>query len=386
MPAGLLVEGVPTFAAAELARRREALLGVAAERGVDRVLLVGIERSGTAVGWVTGWPATREAWVVVDAEHRDALYVGFFNHVAQARELARDADVGWVGPSAVETVLAELGRRGPVAGALGVVGPLPVRAYRQLLEAGVEVVDLGADYTRLRQQKSAAELAFLRAGAALSDLGIAALRKGPLAGRTEWELGDLVERAYVPHGGSTHIHYFGVTSMTSPTRANSAQHPTGRRVRPGDAVVVELSAAFGGYAGQVLRTFAVEAEPTPLYAELHAVAEAAFEAVCGVLRDGTTPAEVQQAAAVIEDAGFTTVDDLVHGFGGGYLPPVLGSRSRDHDPGAGGVFRAGMTVVVQPNPATPDGRAGVQHGELVLVTETGVERLHAAPGGFPVVG
>jgi Xaa-Pro dipeptidase len=31
---------------------------------------------------------------------------------------------------------------------------------------------------------------------------------------------------------------------------------------------------------------------------------------------------------VIEDAGFTTRDDLVHGFVGGYLPPVLGSRSR----------------------------------------------------------
>ena len=74
----------------------------------------------------------------------------------------------------------------------------------------------------------------------------------------------------------------------------------------------------------MLRTFTVEADPTPLYRELHEVAEQAFDAVLAVLRDGTTAEEVQDAASVIEAAGFTTIDDLLHGFGGGYLPPVLG--------------------------------------------------------------
>jgi Xaa-Pro dipeptidase len=40
-------------------------------------------------------------------------------------------------------------------------------------------------------------------------------------------------------------------------------------------------------------------------------------------------------------------------------------------------FEAGMTVVVQPNVVTPDERAGVQVGELLLVTDEAVERLHA---------
>ena len=85
--------------------------------------------------------------------------------------------------------------------------------------------------------------------------------------------------------------------MRDPRRANPAQHASGRRVRPGDAVVVELSAAFGGYAGQVLRTFAVEADPTPLYRELHDVAEAAFDAIVAVLRDGTTPSRSRRPPA-----------------------------------------------------------------------------------------
>ena len=38
--------------------------------------------------------------------------------------------------------------------------------------------------------------------------------------------------------------------------------------------------------------------------------------------------------------------------------------------------------MIQPNVITKDGRAGVQTGEMVLVTRNGVERLHGVPRGF----
>ena len=41
-----------------------------------------------------------------------------------------------------------------------------------------------------------------------------------------------------------------------------------------------------------------------------------------------------------------------------------------------------MTVVVQPNVVTKDESAGVQTGELMLVTDDGAERLHAYEPGF----
>lgn len=382
LPPHLLTDGHPRFSDGEMDRRRQSLLDRAAERGIERILLMGSHRNGTAVPWVTGWSVTREACAVVDGSRPDTLFVGFYNHVPQARELAPRARVEWVGPSLVRSVLDELNGRGHGRRPLGIIGPHGPRFRDALVGAGIEVVDLDQEYTRLRQIKSAEEVEWLRVGAALSDLGVAALAEGLQSGLTEWQLADLVERAYVPLGGTTHIHYFGVTPMRSPSRANPAQHPSGRRVAAGDAVSVELSAAFGGYAGQVLRTFVVESDPTPLYEELHEVAERALDAVLGVLRDGTTPEEVQEAASVIEAAGFTTIDDLLHGFGGGYLPPVLGSRSRDHDPGGAEVVRAGMTVVVQPNVVTTDHTAGVQCGELVHVTTDGVERLHRAPRGL----
>ena len=99
--------------------------------------------------------------------------------------------------------------------------------------------------------------------------------------------------------------------------------------------------------------------------------------MAGRLEPGATAKDLVKASAVIEDAGFTTRDDLVHGFVGGYFPPVLGSRSRTLTPVPDFTFASGMTVVVQPNVVTRDEAAGVQTGELLMVSDEGAERLHA---------
>jgi Xaa-Pro aminopeptidase len=85
---------------------------------------------------------------------------------------------------------------------------------------------------------------------------------------------------------------------------------------------------------------------------------------------------------VIEEHGFTACDDLVHGFGGGYFPPIVGVRSRPAGPLPRMTLEENMTIVVQPNVVTRDQKAGVQVGELLRVTRDGHERLHSAPRGF----
>jgi Xaa-Pro aminopeptidase len=196
----------------------------------------------------------------------------------------------------------------------------------------------------------------------------------------------LCEQAYMGEGGTTWIHYFGVTSMAAPDCCVPAQYPSARRVRRGDVIFCEISAQFWEYPGQVLRSFTVASEPTALYRDLYATAAAAFESILRVIKKGTPASALVEASRVVEETGFTTCDDLVHGFVGGYLPPVLGSASRPAGPVPDLVLQAGMTLVVQPNVVTTDGRAGVQLGELVVVTEIGYERLHGAPAGFLRLG
>jgi Xaa-Pro aminopeptidase len=185
---------------------------------------------------------------------------------------------------------------------------------------------------------------------------------------TEYELGAAIEAAWLPHGATTHIHYLAATPMAEPELCVPAQWPGERQLEPGDVLVYEISANFWEYPAQRLGTIFVDAEPTPLYRDLLDTAQATFDAVVSRLRAGATAAELWEAAGDI-----TIRDDLVHGFVGGYLPPVLGARQPVPD----FTFEAGMTVVVQPNIVTPDERAGVQLGELLLVTDDGTERLHA---------
>ena len=59
------MSGYPRFSDGEMRRRHEALEAVMASREVDQVLAFGANWSGTAVGWLTRWPVTREAVVTV---------------------------------------------------------------------------------------------------------------------------------------------------------------------------------------------------------------------------------------------------------------------------------------------------------------------------------
>jgi Xaa-Pro dipeptidase len=371
----------PRFGDAEMERRLAALDSAMAARDVAHAVLYGANRVGSAIGWLTRWPVSREALVVYTPGERAVLLVNFYNHVPNAKRIANEADVRWAGESATETAIDELRHRGASGARIGTIGTLDHRAQAALSALG-EPVDMNSDYTRLRMVKSDAEIEWIRVAAAMTDDAVRALHEHAAPEVSELELSDIVERAYVARGGTTHIHYFGATAMSAPSGCVPAQYPTTRRLAPGDALVCEISAAYWEYTGQLLRTFAVSAEPPPLYRELHEVADAAFDAVTGRLRAGATAADLIDASGVIEDAGFTTRDDLVHGFVGGYFPPVLGTRSRALTPVPDFTFASGMTVVVQPNVVTLDEVAGVQTGELLLVTADGVERLHSYERGL----
>ena len=369
----------PTFSAGEMRRRAAELddaLGAAAAR---HCVVYGANRAGSAVQWLTGWPVTREAAVVHTAGEPDVLLVHFFNHVPQARALAPTAEVRWAGATGA-SVVEELRRRGAAPGEVAVVGAMPFGMHTRLAEVFGPVADLNPAYTRARLRKSTEELDWLRTAARLTDLSCVALRDGARVGSTEYELGALVEGSYLARGGTNYIHYFSLTAMADPRQSVPSQWPSGRVVRRGDVLACELSTSVGvDYPGQLLRTFTVAEEPTPLVSELHQVADEALDRIEALLAPGVLPEQVVTAAEVIEEAGFTTVDDLVHGLGGGYLPPVFGSRSRTLETLPSLALAEGMTIVVQPNVTTTDGRIGVQTGELFEITATGCRRLHDFP-------
>jgi Xaa-Pro dipeptidase len=358
-------------------RRREALAAELDAVGASHALVYGANRSGPAVGWLTRWPVTREALCVFTPGERDVLLVNFYNHIPNAERIATEADVRWAGAKPMATALEELERRSARGGRVAVIGPLGYRPHAALSEFATPI-PLDDAYTRLRLRKSPEELDWLSIGCGFTDDAVRAVHEHARPGTDERELGNIAERAYAGRGGTTHIHYFGA--------GVPAQWAAARALEPGDVLSCEVSASYWDYTGQLLRTFAVGAEPFPLHRELHDVADAAFDALFERVRPGTTAAELVEASAVIGDAGFTTRDDLVHGFVGGYLPPVLGDTTRTLEQVPDFALEEGMTIVIQPNVVTRDESAGVQTGELVLVTADGAARLHDYERGLLRMG
>ncbi len=372
----------PRFSDAEMRRRREAVHQVMEQADVSHLLLCGAGFRGSAVPWLTHRSVTTEVVAVLTPGEKDAMFVQYFNHLPMAKRQAVDADVHWGGASTIASVADELKRRGAAGKRVGVFGPMGFSQRDALAGVCADVVNLNGAYARLRLVKSDEELDWFRIGASLCDVAIDALSVQLRSGLDEHDLADIVERSYTPWGARTVIHFFGVTSMRNPNLEVPAQFTSTRKIDPGDVVFTEISATFGEYSGQVLRTYAVEEDPTPLYKDLTDVAQAAYEAIKAAARPGARPEALIEASSVIEDAGFTTCDDLVHGYGGGYFQPIIGSKSRQNEPPPDMVLQENMLMVIQPNVTTLDGKAGVQTGECVRITADGAVSIHDAPPGL----
>ncbi len=226
----------------------------------------------------------------------------------------------------------------------------------------------------------------MRIAAALSDRAMEALAREVRPGIDERELPRIVESAYLGEWGSNEIHYMTTTSMHRPQFCVPAQYNAARKIQAGDVLITEVSATYWGYPAQILRPYAIGEPPTKQYQHLYDMCEQAFTAVTSILKPGATARQVVEAVQFIEDEGFSIYDDLLHGYGGGYLPPVLRNHGTAHEPVPDYTFEENMTVVVQPNVITRDEKAGVQLGHLMRITATGCEPMHGYPRQFSIVG
>jgi Xaa-Pro dipeptidase len=113
------------FSAAEMRRRRTEFGREVARSGASHALVYGANRSGSAVSWLTGWPVTREALLVMAPdEDDDVLLVSYFNHVPQARRLSA-VRVEWAGTRAVAAALDLLAARGRLPDRIALAGAVP---------------------------------------------------------------------------------------------------------------------------------------------------------------------------------------------------------------------------------------------------------------------
>ena len=374
----------PSFSEAEFSHRYRRVHEAMRVADISALIFYSTTGSYHEVLYLSNFITSREACLVFPAEGEPTLLIQMFNHVPNARQVANIADVRWGGPNTVLAVAENLQERKLDRGRIGLVGSFSFKQYdlmKKMLPQA-EFTDFTPQMSRLRLIKSEEEITFLRKGAEFSDLAMEALQREARPGITEHELVAIVEGAYLGLGGKNHIHYMGTTPMSNPKLCVPSQYQSNRILQEGDVLITEISAHYHGYAGQILRPFAIGSPPTSEYLHMYNVAVEAFNRIASVIRPGATSDEVLDASDYIHQAGFTICDDLVHGFGGGYLQPILRTRQTSTRVPETFVFREDMVVVIQPNVITEDERMGIQVGEMVRVRPEGVESLHQYPMRF----
>ncbi|HET6946936.1 MAG TPA: Xaa-Pro peptidase family protein [bacterium] len=372
-------------------------------RGRDlRALLIfghsGVNRHSQAnVFWLTNHLDLHHNYLIapLDESIEPALFVGLVNHVPDARETADVPLVEWGGYQPATTVAARLRQTGLQVGRVGLVGVnatfemgMPYQHYAMLGAAlpRLELVDVTAEFARLRAVKSEEEITWLRRAAAFTDRAVEALRAEVREGLREYALLGIIEGAYRGEGGIPHIAFVRSMPMDDPTGCVPAQNPSDRIIRAGDVIITEISASFWGYSGQIHRPIFVGAEPTTAWRRMFDIAHRAYEQIAAVLRPGATERDVIRAASVIGEHGYGIYDDLIHGYGVDIHPPVIDRSCASYwpwdearQPPEGRGVERNMAIVIQPNPITPDERMGLQLGALTVVTDAGAQTLHAIP-------
>lgn len=374
----------PQFSDDEVARRRALVGEFLEERQLDGLVVFGWSaqnRTAQAdVYYLSGYLGMRDNYVVFGGSSKPTLFAQSYNHVPNASEVSFLDDVRWGGVDNGEAIGEDLLSRGLEA--VGVVGWMPYQQYesmRRTVGDSVRFEDVTPEFRKIRLRKSTEELEWLRRGAAFTDAALGGLRDALVPGVREYELAEAIEMSYLGDGGLTSFYYVASTPMARPERSVPAQVLSSREIEPGDVVSCEIAASYAGYAGQGLRTFTVAEEPTAQIAELHAVAEVVYHDVAAAIRPGATIEDVWAASDSISDKGFTIRDGLLHGYGIGLLPPSIRTRQTTHGIDDDWVFEEGETIVIQPNVITTDETAGVQVGELCVVTDEGAQSLHSFP-------
>lgn len=375
------VNGFPRYPAAEMDRRHRFARDLL-EDGFDALVVGGATGPlETSVQYFSNWPSQVQSYVVFLQDEEPTLLVRLWNHLPDAERISTITDVRYGGDTPGEQAHA-LGRLLAAAGArrVGLIGVIPHGDLFVLQgeNPGAVFSDVNAAYQAFRLVKTEAEMTFVRIASAMNDAAVAALAESLVPGMNEYEVARIVEDTYLGHRAWNLIHFSLTTPMDDPAVCVPHQYHPDRVLRAGDVFVTEISTTFWGYAGQILRTFTIGQGPTDRYARLHDVALRAYRGIVDVLTPGVTVGRVLDAAGVIEDEGFDIWDDLVHGFGGAYLPPIVRTRaSRGATHPDDFAYPDGALVVVQPN--VIDGPAGVQVGNSMWVTEAGVEVTQRYP-------
>lgn len=415
----------------------------------------GIDRAVQLPGfrYLTGFLETNAAFVLVkrggrvsgtlftaSRDPRRALYDGF---PPDSADVARETGLAVRSLPALQPFVDSLVRLRLPVYELRDFGSADAGTQDSLTRGARFVADLTARYRALelqvrdahpmldslRAQKSPAELALLRRAISITDASLTQAMRSARPGMWEYQLEAMIEAGFRRAGADGPS--FGSIVGSGPNSTQYHYERNDRRMAARDVVVMDVGAAYRGYAADVTRTIPVSGKFTPEQRAIYQLVRDAQTAAEKVARPGASWQAWRDTARAVEARGLArlgliespdaTFDPpwaaqcrtntaactqaflyMAHGLGHGIGLEV-------HDPPrpytGGGTFEVGQVFTIEPGvyvstrlldmlPDTPKNRAmiakvrktveryqniGVRIEDDYVITRNGVEWLSRAP-------
>jgi len=371
------------FSADEMSARRSRVAEAMAAQGLDGLLLFAQE----SLYWLTGYDTFGFCFfqcLYVGADGRIALLTRSAD-LRQAQMTSNIADIRvWkdgrdANPAQdLRAMLEDLGARGRLGVEYDSYGLTYFNGRR--LEAALDgfatLVDASRLVPFLRVTKSAAELAFVREAARLSDLADRAAMDETQAGADEGAILAAMHNAIFAAGGDYPGNEFIIGSGAE---ALLCRYKSGRRrLDASDQLTLEFAGVYRHYHAAIMRTHVV-GEPRPLHQPYHAAAQAALLACEAEFKPGRTAGDVFAAHARVFDAhGLSRhrLNACGYALGAKFTPswmdPPMFYEANDFTIGEGQVYFAHMILM------DSDSETAMCLGRTYLVGPGGAEPINAA--------
>lgn len=353
---------------------------LAAEKGLAGLLVT----AGADLAYLTGsWISTHERLTVlaIPAQGTPTLVLPAVDRGDLAKSAIPQLNInvsGWEdGDAPHRTALAALNigaSKNPSETAIGVAASMTADHLLTFMDIQPASYQLATYVLKeLFTRKDQAEIEQLRGAGAAIDRVHAQVPGLIKAGRSEKEVAADLEQLILQEHSAVDFIIVG----SQENGANPHHDFSDRVLEPGDVVVVDIGGTFGpGYHSDCTRTYQVAgAEPDAETVQFYRVLREAQEKAVQAVRPGVKAADIDALCrTAITDAGYG--EAFIHRTGHGI------GLSTHEEPfimaGNDLVLEPGMAFSIEPG-IYLEGRVGARIEDIVVVTETGCERLNNQP-------
>jgi Xaa-Pro aminopeptidase len=384
------------FSAKEYARRYAAVRDKMREAKLDAIVAPGGPSHwsfGGAMLWLTGhweWHAL-SAYVLVplDGEPTMIYSMGGTHAEAVRRQVSvavqdvrhsRNGQYAQVMVERLRELKLERGRIG-----LMEIDPrhgdyLPVNQYTVLRQSlpDAELVFTKGLLHELLSIHSAEEVACVRKAGVLCQNAMEAMVARAKPGVKEYELKAAAGAAILDGGGDIDFLIIGSTPMDDPALIFGNPRPSGRVLRQGDIVNMELAAGYRGYTAQIGSPITL-GPPTEMVRRFwEEITLPGYHRIVAEIAPGKPAEAMRQASRFFREHGVQSRPTQCHGIDLVTDSPHVTAEHVKAEPFEQ-VLKPGMVIMAEPNPITPDGLFGIFLGHTFIVTESGHEIVDQFP-------